>query len=216
MAYTIQAGDIIKLSVICMDGDQAGINTQWRQCVQVGGSGITDQAMVDEYENGVDAYYKPLLNNNASFEGCILQVLHNIQWMAPVIQTAHAGAGTGGATALPRQVSGFLRLRSALGGRRARGRLYIPFPATAHDQGNGIPTGAYVTALASLAADELLNYTQFGSTPNYIIAPLVIYHRAGKTPIPAPTPVNQIDAVAKWATQRRRGSFGRTNSNPLS
>lgn len=217
MSYVIQAGDILKITIVTFDTDQVGMNIQYRQVYTVGGTSITDQDLANEYDLTLASgpYMPPLLNNNARYAGTIVQALHNIQWMAPVNSIVSAANGTAGATALPRQVAGFLRFRTALGGRRFRGRMYLPFPATASDQGDGTPTSTYVTDLTNFANDMLINYTQFGTPPNYITAPLVIYHRPGKSPTPAPTIVSAIIAENKWATQRRRGAFGRVNANPL-
>jgi len=215
MAYAVEPGDILRMNIFTKDGDQLGMMTHWRLVNQVNGTGQTDVQIATEYDSVIESYIKPMINNNATYLGVAVQVLAATGWQSPKYIGTHQGAGTAGATALPRQVCGFINMKTDLAGRRFRGRQYFPFPATAHDTGNGVPSGAYITLLTTYAADCLLNYLFFGTSPNTVLAPLVIYHRAGKTPIPAPTPVVSVTMPVAWATQRRRGSFGRINSDPF-
>jgi len=107
--------------------------------------------------------------------------------------------GTGSSNLIPQNTAYLIHKLSAFGGRRNRGRFYLP--------GVGEPevgiTGALTTA-EKTRIQTALNawFTQLNSIPN--IDDVIILHSTGITPTPAPTAVIgfQIDPVV--ATQRRR------------
>jgi hypothetical protein len=125
-----------------------------------------------------------------------------------------AGAGTGGTDALPRQVAGLTAWKTALAGRAFRGRTFWPFPSAAFDTGDGVPTAAAVTAYTNLAV-EALNFVTVGDVTNRSIIALVIRNKPVRGVPWTSTPVTVGTTFNKWATQRRRGTFGRANVSPI-
>ena len=123
--------------------------------------------------------------------------------------------GTGGATSLPKQTCGLASIKTALAGRRYRGRMYLPFPSVTMDTGDGVPTAGYQVNVVNAVTVMLSvnNITVGGRTANWNT---VLVHKAGKTPIPAsPTPITTFVIDGGWATQRKRGYFGRINESPI-
>lgn len=92
----------------------------------------------------------------------------------------------------------------------------MPFPNSLQDTGTGIPTSGYIGVLSTIASD--IN-TFIGGITLGVNITQVLYHRNfphAEPPIPpSDTPITGFRVSAKWATQRRRGSFGRANVSPI-
>jgi hypothetical protein len=93
----------------------------------------------------------------------------------------------------------------------------MAFPDASDDINNGVPSAGYQTALSNWLAVYLTAVTvpNAGATGSVSLVPC-LNHRPGKTPLPATvTDITSGSISAFWATQRRRGSFGRANSVPF-
>jgi len=210
----INVNDFIILKAWTSDTDQASVQRVWYFCNASAGAGATDLQLATQANATLAPIYKTILNNNATYHGIQTQLYRLGQPFAAQQDSSSTGAGTAGATAMARQVAGITTLTTAYSGRRYRGRIYWPFPATAADTGNGVPTAGYLTILDSLGI-YLINTIVVGSGGNTSTLIPVLQHAAGKTPTPAPTPLLDALPVGKWATQRRRGSYGRVNVSPI-
>lgn len=214
MAVNILAGDLVKFSVWCTDGDQASVNTYWYQCNSIVGSGVSDLTAAQEFEVGMAPLYKVNLNNNADFNGVQCQIMRAGRPFIAQQSNALVGVGTGGAIALPRQTAGIISWRTDKAGQAYRGRTYLPFFATDSDVGNGTPnagTQANILAIANFAV--VLNTLGTGGNTSHLIFSLK--HSAPKGVQPLADPIILGKVPPKWATQRRRGSFGRPNVSPV-
>jgi len=201
---------ILKGSIWCTDGDQASVNTVFYKVVSVGTPASTDADFAQTLDSAIGAVLITMLNNNASYRGVQGQIVFPLPVRVAAFNTASAGAGTSGATALPRQASGLISWKTNLAGRKFRGRTYIPFPATTSDTGNGIPTAGYITALSSFAT-ALLNMTALATGCLTSTISLGVHSRVAHTT----TDISSSLSQNRWATQRRRGSYGRQNISPL-
>lgn len=109
-------------------------------------------------------------------------------------ETPIAGAGVG--TALPNNCAALLRKVTNVGGRRGRGRMYVPgvLESSANEVGDlsAAALAAYVSAGTSLV---------FDLTALATIDSLVILHSSAPF---TPTPITDITAAPRIATQRRR------------
>lgn len=149
----------------------------------------------------------PLMNNQAFYQGAMVRRIYPVPLSIEVEDNSASGNGTAGVQALPLQVSGIITLRTILAGRTHRGRAYIPFPAEDSNEGEGIPTVGYAANLETLG-DKLDDTLTAGTVPNTCDLVPLIFHRSN--------PANPTNIVAhttrrRWATQRRRGSYGQTN-----
>jgi hypothetical protein len=131
--------------------------------------------------------------------------------LTPVGNTTGNGFGDNAGDALPRQTSGIISLVTALGGRKNRGRVYVPFPSETDNAIAGHPTAGYVTALGDLAAILTGPYIGVGAGGNTNDLQPVILHRVDGSV----TPITGHFERSFWATQRRRGDFGRPNTGPF-
>lgn len=217
MSTTLLPGMLVSARFWTADSEQASINVINYRVPSVTGVATTDQDMANYLDLQMASVYKPLIYNAANYRGVQVAILGVTPRPATVFSNTHAGAGTAGATGLPRQTCGLVSYQTALGGRRFRGRTYLPFPTTADNQTNGTPTPGYLTLLTNWLAQLFASNTvpNAGATGSAAILP-VLNHRAGKTPIPATvTDITHSTVSPSWATQRRRGSFGRANSVPI-
>jgi hypothetical protein len=138
-------------------------------------------------------------------EVTITRVIANIGNDGPPIrfESAINTACTRSAVAiLPPNVTYLVRKTTAFGGRRYRGRMYLPFVSST-DTGTvqtGALTPAAFTLLQGRATALLTNLVAAG--PN--ASELSLLHAEGKSTTPAPTPIQQLAADDFIATQRRR------------
>lgn len=107
---------------------------------------------------------------------------------------------------LPGQDSGIITKTSDLSGRTYRGRCYVPFPYTAAQDDDDTPTADYVDRLAVFAGDFLTTQNVTAGGGLAVCKP-VLYNRV-TTVI---TPITGFTPRKLWATQRRRGNYGRAN-----
>lgn len=110
-----------------------------------------------------------------------------------------AVVGTGGSIqALPPNCAVLIHKVTARGGRRGRGRMYIPWCVneTIVDEAGVILAANVTTFTNAMAAWRTAMITN--------TVPLVLLHGPGKTTQPAPDPITQLTADRLIATQRRR------------
>jgi hypothetical protein len=108
--------------------------------------------------------------------------------------------GTFAGDALPRQTQGLGRWATStvVGGRRVRGRIFIPGPCETDNDAAGLPVAGYITALTASLATVLVA----GATAS---AP-VIWHRptggaGGSSPL-----ITGVGAAPTWSVLRSRRS----------
>jgi hypothetical protein len=113
------------------------------------------------------------------------------------ISASTAPGGSGGSS-VPPNVSVLVHKRSGMGGRRGRGRMYLPWwlqIADCDEKGAISPTsiGFMQTTVNTFLA---------ALTTNSV--PMVLLHNPGRSPSGPPTPVTNLTVDATVGTQRRR------------
>jgi hypothetical protein len=199
-------GDIIQATFGCRFGDQLGLNVRHYRSVNTIGGVVTLQALADEMAADFDNIYPTVLSGFAEFRGVMVQKIFPGPMGMPVVSSLAPVQGIVAGEPLPRQVSGLISFRTAFAGRRFRGRSYIPFPAEASNDADSTPVNAYLTQMGVLALEFLQprSVTEGAFTEQF---QPTLWHRDTMTDDPILT-ATVNDA---WATQRRRGSFGRPN-----
>ena len=136
----------------------------------------------------------------------------------PASQTVPAAtplAGTAGTTPIPTQVAGMVSFYCEDGGRKGRGRSYIPFPDQASNvAATDTPITAYVNNLDLFAA-AVLGPNEISSGPNTLTLNGGLFDQYSPS-IPVFRPFVTWISRRRWATQRKRGNYGRANANPFS
>jgi hypothetical protein len=210
VATPLANGMILSVGVWCVDGNQASVNTFHYLCSAVGAAPATDVDMAQNIDVIVAPLMKVILNNNASYRGVMVQKLRPLPIAIDVVTNANAGAGSAGAIALPKQSAGLTSWYTAVAGRKGRGRTYWPFPSSTSDAGDGTPTNTYTGNLSALGT-ALSGFTSISLGGRTATVGFGLYHRALGTFDPIVSTI--IRGV--WATQRKRGSYGRGNSAPM-
>jgi len=207
----LASGNLVQVRVWCNQLEQSSVNTFYYRVGTVIGI-VTDQNLANQIDAVIAPLMKPILQNNADYQGVTAQILNATPRPIPVQSTSNAGPGTGGAVGLPRQACGFTRWLTDFAGPRNRGRTYWPFPGTASDQDQGVPSDAYLNDLTDLVSGLRTFDSVSGDDPGDSAGTVMVIHSQF---VPSPVPIRTGVSIRKWATQRKRGSFGRANSSPL-
>jgi hypothetical protein len=151
-----------------------------------------------------------MIGNNVRYCGVQVYLSSRTPMPIPAFSITHANNGIGGAELMPLQSCGITSWMSTFTGPSNRGRTYWPFPAAPFSDADGFPTNTYLTYMESLAGD---------------LSPLVIVGSGGNTAdlkhvikhVNLPTSVDVVSRInrRKFATQKRRGDYGRPNVSPI-
>lgn len=211
MPSPLAPAQIVEAQAWCVDAEQASVNTWYYFVGGVSAPAPTDQDFADALDALLAPAYKPMINNNAQYRGVAVRILNQTPELAIVTSSVSPGAGSGGPISLPRQVSGLTGWKTPFAGPGFRGRTYWPFPSATADVGDGTPTLAYQT-LENTISEIVHNYSVLSIGGGSAAFTHSLYHRAAK----AVTLITGDWTIPnKWATQRRRGSYGRANSSPI-
>jgi len=209
MAWILANQDKIEVTYFCVASEQIGVNVVHYDVSAVVGT-PTYEELADDLTTSVADDFKPWLSDNANYSGLKIRLVGETPAPAPVYTAGGAGVGTGGAT-LPRQLAGLIRKRLDLAGPQGRGRMYVPFPG-ADMQENGAVSAAGQAQLGLIRAAVFGAAGSIALTPgtgSCTLAP-VLWNRA--TDSFSGLVSTQISP--QFATQLRRGYFGRPNALP--
>lgn len=107
--------------------------------------------------------------------------------------------GTGGAlSTLPPNCATLVHKRTAKGGRRHRGRMYLPWCV---QEASVSETGVLDPAIVTQTQNAMTIFLNALTTAN---VPMVLLHSEGVSPVPPATLVTSLTVDALIATQRRR------------
>jgi len=212
MAYSIPIGGIVKHITYCTIAGQASTNTRkWQLFNLSTGSTFPSTETLDALDIGMAGPMLPLLSTNALYYGSVMYLMNPIGLPPrPVSTTGNQGAGLAGAGLLPGQTSGLISLLTATMGKIGQGRIYVPFPCPADGAADGTPTAGYVTRLADLGVFLSHDLTVIAGGQTATFKPCL--YRGGTD---TPKFIDQAINNDAWATQRRRGSYGRLNKAPF-
>jgi hypothetical protein len=195
---------------------QLGVNTFFFHTIAEVGTGASTVSVATGWDAILAPLYKAWLPATSRYYGVEAQYLIppiNV----PVTTNANAGVGTAAGNNLPNQASGLISIRTQLAGPKYRGRAYIPFPAASNADVQGDLTPAAAVLLQAIATAVNTN-TVFGGGGNTSTLALCVRHRTNKGVKPALFGYQEaVTATADqlFATQRRRGQFGRSNPLPF-
>jgi hypothetical protein len=117
--------------------------------------------------------------------------------------------GSDGPTPGPKQASGIIHIATDRAGPSGRGRMYVPFPSAEAPDIDGTPTIGYVNNLDTLAGAIFAGGPWDGPAGNGVDASQGVWHIEDDT--------FTLSFTGKgrklFATQKRRGDFGRVNSS---
>jgi hypothetical protein len=204
---------IYRTTVYCTLGAQAAaLPRYWSTGGSVVGT-ITMKQFADAVSAFLGPAYKAVLANVATYNGITCsRVTGATPYEIYDSSTVSQGIGVAGAAAMSKQTAGLIGFYTNFAGRAFRGRQYVPFPASADDTGEGKPTigaGSYVARLGALALVLITPFVVVSGANTATLTP-VIFHKGSSSM----TPITAAAARLVWATQKRRGDFGKTNNPP--
>lgn len=212
----VSVNDILGSEVVVNDPAEqqtAVLRRYWFVFSRVGSLAVTFGDIAAALDTLWAADYKQLVYNSATYNGTRVRRFFPVapqmaQWE---VVTANAGVGTAGAVALPTQTCGLISLSGDLIGKSAEGRQYVPFPSASDNVTTGTPSSTYLTLLSALGQDLSQPVVVTGvSGGSVTIVPGLFSLALGRF-----TQINAHLQRAAWATQKRRGAFGRVNRPPF-
>lgn len=214
MAIILQ-DDILLVKYHCYSTNQLGLNVRHYRFDQILPGDITDQEIADQVSADIGPFYILCMPGAASYIGLTVQRYRPFP-TAPLVSTIGAGVGTVAGEILPRQVSGIITLGTGLPGRSRRGRAYVPFPSENDTDADGTPAGAYVGNLntlgAKFGASTIITGASGGTAQ---LTGIILSTGAVPPPVPDFAVITSVTARDKWATQRKRGTYGQANARPF-
>jgi hypothetical protein len=204
----IALNDIYRVAVVMRRAPQNALNvTHWRAGIVVG-PGQTDLQLA----NGMFAYlranYAAYMTASARVDGVMLQKISPGP-VGPLVLSTDAGIpGTIDDDTLPYQTAMVLSIRSFAGGRRGRGRIYLPFWPEGNNSVDAQPDiGALAKGL--ILASNYLSPAVIGTPAvNTVAMVLGVWSHLHGTFADALSMVPRTD----WGTQRRRSRIGRVDT----
>jgi len=212
-ATAIAIDDVFEVKLYSYCRDQLGLNVLHYVCTQAPANPPANTIGI--LATAVDAKFavpmKGAMSSEASYEGASLRFLGPGLQSMEFVETTGAGVGTTAGDVLPTQVSGIITKRTLRPGRAFRGRMYIPFPSETNSDTKALPTAAYLAKLATIST-ALLQVISDGVAPIPVELSLIVGKgiSAANTRLVLSTTNNR-----KFATQRRRGSYGKANVLPF-
>jgi hypothetical protein len=207
MPTRLVLGSTARVKITTWFNGQLGLMTSHWRTSAITGLGCFDQDLATAYEAQVAGPLLVCLTNLSEYLGVSVKDISLLPLPASVTSNALAAFGIGGANPMPTQTAGLISWRTAIAGRKGRGRTYVPFPSLSNVTPPGeSPNATYLTALSALATamSTPLVVTSVGgtSTMQLFITPKI--NALGNA-------VTGFAVRSGWATQRRRGDLGRQN-----
>lgn len=203
-------GDIYEVKLFTQQGPQMGLMVFHYRVSAISAPEATVDQIAAAMEGSFASLVKAVMTAQADFRGASARKVRPLPIGVEFLTGNFPGPGTIGGDPLPPQVSGIITLRSALAGRANRGRKYVPFPAEASNDTGFAPTAAYLTVMTNLANefDDMQNVPNGAGSSD--LTPVIFHRLLGTT-----TDVTFALVRNAWATQRRRGAYGRPNVAPV-
>lgn len=211
MSTPLNVGSVVGVQCWTTLDEQAACNTFYYKVTAIGGAPALDKDIGDAVGAIWGGNVPATQDDNTVFQGTYSKIVPvGTNAPAGVLSTVGATSGTSGSVSLPRQTSGLISWYTGQAGRAYRGRSYIPFPSQAQNGTDGFPNGGYTGVLAAVAT-ALLGLTAISASGRTATIALVIRQRK----LVAYQGVVSWIGRPVWATQRRRGSYGRSNKTPF-
>jgi len=211
-SYACVSGDVVRSVFVCTIPGQTSTNSRDWQVISIsGGTTVLSSAILESLSTDIPGQFKAMMSSDANFYGIMLYKRTPVG-IAPRPDTTNNGAGPGtvGVGLLPSQTCGLISLYSDTLGKTGQGRIYLPFPSPLSNDATGTPSGQYALDSEQLALSLTNNLPVVDGAVTAVIKPC-LYRPGG----PPPYFLNAHRSHDAWATQRKRGGFGRLNAPPF-
>jgi hypothetical protein len=212
MSQNVTLNDVLIVQNVCGDAGQIAVLNRYFRCVVAPGIGatVTFTNVAQWFAILAGNNLAPIMNNGATYLGTRVRRIFPALLDAWGFDTTQSTAGTAGASALPKQTCGLARYVSATLGKHGEGRTYLPFPAAADNASGGVPTAGYEATALTYANDMAVPQVVPGTGGNATLNP-VLWDRVANVSYD----ITGVLIAPAWATQRRRGDYGRLNKGPF-
>jgi hypothetical protein len=212
MATPLVLNDVVVAVLVQTYPGQIALTVRyWQVSVKTGVGAVTYDDAAKKLDDDFSQPYKDVMCNTAGWYGVQLRVSRPTNNSGWAYSKANVGAGTAGATPMSTQTTGLIHLSTDWFGKTGAGRIYLPFPSVSDTSADGTPTAGYATR-----AQAIQDLFESGTTVigldgvSTVFLKAVVFNPVTNNPL-AITTTRLADA---WATQKRRGSFGRLNHLP--
>lgn len=211
-------GDVLEVRNVCLNSfhDQIGVNVLHYRVIAQGSFTPTLAEIATNLRGDFEPLYQLTLANEARYSGV------GVKNMAPVATEEHVASvagvfGTSGLNEMPSQVSYLVGIKTGFAGPGHRGRIYVPFPSTTLVDSQGNMNAAGITAIQLWAAGMPLTKTIVSGVNSVTIQLCILRRVQGGLPLVPPQSdlAVSVHPRFKFATQRRRGDYGRINPLPV-
>jgi len=208
MAKILAEGDIIKTIVYCQLQGQVSMNSFYHRVGPTLAAQYTDQQFASVFFALIQAPYLALLNQNATLRGLTCQVINPTLY--DVVTHSNPGAGLVAGDAMPPGTSLSVERRTGVGGRKNRGRFYIPFPSEFHNDANGHPNAAYLALAATLATATIQTIGLTGGANEVGVAPVQWPSDVGVGRL-----ITSMKTATEWTMNNSRSHKSSLNTTPV-
>jgi hypothetical protein len=202
-------GDVIETKVFTYTSDQLGLNVRHWVLEGTFTSALSITEIARLFELDVAPLYVACLASDAIYSNVTAQKIYPGPAQVPGLSEVLSSGGSQATTIMPTQVSGIVTFSTLFAGRAYRGRSFIPFPPIGANGALSLPTKLYTDTVQLLADYYASRHQHISSdTPGqtYTLAPVLFHRKTGDV-----THITNAKVQSKWATQRRRGSYGQHN-----
>jgi len=204
---SIVAGEIYLATFYSWVDGQLGLTGVHYSAGPVIGVAPTYGDMAYQLQTVNDSLFQAVMAVAADILGCRVTQVRPVVTPHPLAGVATStSSGSGANPVMPTQVSGIISVKGPFASRKGVGRNYVAFPSTVEQDADGTPTAAYVSQLQTLANSLYSSINITGAGGSCLMDP-VTWTRATATA----NVVSSNTAKKLWATQKRRGDFGRQN-----
>lgn len=202
----------LRLLVYAWESGQISVNRFQYLWLSTTGTGATYGDIAWAFNSLIQTTFLACMANTARFLGCKfsddVKPLINIPG---VTYDGNFGTYFGAGATLPTVVCGILSKQTNIAGPGGRGRNYMPFPAASASDSTGAPVAGYQSAVesfgfAALGLPGAGIVTVTGLAGNIYLFQSIIHHVGGGS-----SNISDCAASGLWASQRRRGGYGRLN-----
>lgn len=208
-------GRFYRSTSVCRSGGQFAFLRRYWKCESI--TGPLGNPDIADWGIAFDAILAPryitLMSASAAYYGGMYGRMGNpLPKPTDIIVVSNAGAGTTGTVDAPKQAAGLITLKTGFQGRSNEGRQYVPFPALDFVAAQGVPTAAYITALDALGnvLASRFSFLEIVSGDTIVMSPQIynVTTHLGRE-------VTTWLSRPAFATQKRRGDYGKLNALPF-
>lgn len=204
-----QVGDIVRVTIAWQYPDQQVLENNIAYRCSAAAAVDSRGALGNAVRTIFLSVWLPHVSNQVNLYGYKVSALNKMPSPAPVTGViVTMGVGTSGI--MPTQARPLLKLRTALAGRKYRGRLFLPTPILDDITASGYPTAGLNTDTGLIGTGIINPISVSGSTWTAVIAHLV----KGNPLATTTTDITSAIPAGLFGTMRKSGNTGRINATP--